>query len=98
MLGKRQAVALLRVAQEALLNVERHARASEVNLELSLTHGRDGVVLRIVDDGTGFDPRVSAAGSGLGNMRHRVEELGGRFRVESRKGRTEISAEMAVEG
>jgi len=97
-LGKRQAVALLRVAQEALLNVERHARASEVNLELSLTHGRDGVVLRIVDDGTGFDPRVSAAGSGLGNMRHRVEELGGRFRVESRKGRTEISAEMAVEG
>jgi two-component system NarL family sensor kinase len=94
--GAQQAVALLRVAQEALVNVERHARANRVRMALGTAGDGRRVVLRIEDDGRGFDARESHAGAGLGNMRHRVEELGGEFRIQSRPGRTELSAELEV--
>ncbi|HEX9148467.1 MAG TPA: ATP-binding protein, partial [Thermoanaerobaculia bacterium] len=43
----------------------------------------DGITLRIVDDGVGFDGEATPRGFGLRSMRERVEELGGEFRVES---------------
>jgi two-component system NarL family sensor kinase len=94
--GGPQAVALLRVAQEALVNVERHARAGQVRMTLASAGRGQRVVLHVEDDGRGFDPRASHPGSGLGNMRHRVEELGGEFRIVSRPGRTELSAELEL--
>jgi two-component system, NarL family, sensor kinase len=94
--GEPQAVALLRVAQEALVNVERHARANQVRMALATTGAGQRVVLEVEDDGRGFDARSNQSGSGLGNMRHRVEELGGEFRIQSRPGRTEIRAEFEV--
>ncbi|MEU9236877.1 sensor histidine kinase [Streptomyces subrutilus] len=79
-------VALLRIAQSALANVVRHARARRA--EITLTFMDASVTLDIVDDGQGFDPRCAAAargdgGFGLPAMRSRAETLGGLFTVES---------------
>ncbi len=94
--GGPEAVALLRVAQEALVNVERHARAKHVRMALGSGRSSKRVVLEVEDDGCGFDARGSHPGSGLGNMRHRIEELGGEFRILSRPGRSELRAEVEV--
>jgi signal transduction histidine kinase len=79
--------ALFRIAQEALANVARHAQARQV--EVIMTRERGGVTLYIADDGQGFDPEASRSGTHLGlwSMRERVEQLGGRFEVESAPGR-----------
>lgn len=81
-------VTLLRVAQEALSNVRRHAKARQVTL--SLSYLEDLVVLDIQDDGTGFAPNTTTNGSeggfGLRAMRERVEQLGGELLIESAAG------------
>ncbi|MFE1830196.1 sensor histidine kinase [Streptomyces yangpuensis] len=82
-------VALLRIAQSALANVVRHARAGRA--EITLTFMDASVTLDIVDDGHGFDPSSAASGSGDGGfglpaMRSRAETLGGLFTVESDPG------------
>ncbi|MFJ8016899.1 sensor histidine kinase [Streptomyces sp. NPDC096339] len=82
-------VALLRIAQSALANVVRHARADRA--EITLTFMDASVTLDIVDDGRGFDPSSAAAASGDGGfglpaMRSRAETLGGLFTVESDPG------------
>lgn len=77
-------VALFRVAQEALANVARHARASRAGLTLSYLD--DVVLLDIRDDGVGFDPGAGGAGFGLGSMRQRVAEAGGTLEIESAPG------------
>lgn len=80
--------ALLRVAQEALSNVVRHAAASQVDLTLSYLD--DLVLLDIQDDGVGFDVAAMAGdgdvthgGYGLTSMRERVALVGGVLLVES---------------
>ncbi|WP_327581699.1 sensor histidine kinase [Nonomuraea sp. NBC_00507] len=78
--------ALLRVAQEALGNVARHAAATAVDLRLS---GEDGaVVLELCDDGRGLDDARQAGRHGMGItlMRERVEELGGRIELGTATG------------
>jgi signal transduction histidine kinase len=77
--------ALYRIAQEALHNVVKHARATTVRIELA----RDGgeVVLRVVDDGVGFDPASVADGHlGLAGMRSRAERIGARLTMRSAPG------------
>jgi PAS domain S-box-containing protein len=75
--------ALYRIAQEALQNVVRHARATEVTLRLSQKDG-DELTLDIRDNGVGFDPSGSFPGRlGLNSMRERVVRLGGVFTLES---------------
>jgi two-component system NarL family sensor kinase len=89
---------LFRIAQESLTNIEKHAAATRVQIRLIYHLG--GLRLRIVDDGTGFDlPAVRAdpkRGIGLRNMRERVESIGGGFSIVSRRGRTEVLAELAA--
>jgi signal transduction histidine kinase len=82
--------ALFRVAQQALANVADHAGASsvEVLLERSAT---GEVLLKIVDDGHGFDPlHVQPAGPQLGfgltSMRERSEAVGGRLTIRTAPG------------
>ena len=75
------AEATLRVAQEALANVARHARASHVFVLLDSPQGR--MELTVEDNGSGFDPEQNSRGMGTANMRARAEELGGRFEVVS---------------
>jgi PAS domain S-box-containing protein len=82
------AIACFRVAQEALTNVMRHARARNVWIDVVRTDD-DAVELVVRDDGVGFDARKTferaAAGGRLGllGMKERVEILGGSMQVES---------------
>lgn len=77
---------LFRIAQEALSNIARHARAEQVGLSL----GQDGedapLALRIQDNGQGFESEAADGGMGLTNIRQRVTALNGQFSVESRPG------------
>ncbi|MFF4367747.1 sensor histidine kinase [Streptomyces sp. NPDC001594] len=80
-------VALLRIAQSALANVVRHARADRAGI--TLTFMDTSVTLDVVDDGRGFDPASAPSGDGgfgLPAMRARAESLGGLFTVESDPG------------
>ncbi|SMX22450.1 cache domain-containing protein [Boseongicola aestuarii] len=86
--------ALFRVAQEALTNIERHARASEVKVRI-FGH-KKGATLRVQDDGAGFQPDTARGGLGLRNMEERVAQLDGAFRVLSSPKGTIIEAEVPL--
>jgi len=74
--------ALYYIAQEALNNVLRHARAKSVTVRLK--QKRSGVTLEITDDGFGFDPQNSdKGGMGLRNMRERASQIGARIKIIS---------------
>ena len=76
------AVCLYRIAQEALANAIKHSSAQHTQVELSRT--ADMISLRIVDDGTGFDPAlIQGQGLGLVSMRERVFHVGGRITIDS---------------
>ncbi len=76
---------LYRIAQEALHNTVKHARASQVELKLDQTN--EVVMLEIRDNGRGFDTTASFPGHlGLHSMRERVTKLGGTFQIESIEG------------
>jgi signal transduction histidine kinase len=93
-----QEEAVLRVAQEALHNALRHSGGDHV--DVSLDRRGAGAVLRVSDDGDGFDPRaVRRAGRHLGlvSMRDRASGVGGRLTVESAPGKG-TTIEMEVPG
>ena len=75
---------LYRIAQEALNNVLKHARASRVGVELMEVDGR--VRLEVADDGVGFEPAGASGGLGLSGIRERVDRLGATLQVESGPG------------
>ena len=93
-------VTLLRVTQEALANVRRHACAREVTVTLS--YMGDEVAVDIQDDGRGFVPGMliganPGGGLGLTAMRERVEALGGTLTVESAPGEgTTVVAQLPI--
>lgn len=88
-------VVLLRVGQEALANVRRHAQAGAVHVWLAYTGG--AVCLEVTDDGTGFDPARVGGGFGLSGMRARVGEGGGTLTVRSAPGQgTTVRAEVPL--
>jgi signal transduction histidine kinase len=79
--------ALLRIAQEAVINAVRHAQPR--NIEIHLNSEGDDLLLCIRDDGVGMQqlPELYAEhGFGLTNMRERAEGLGGRWQIESQPG------------
>lgn len=86
-----------RLTQEALTNIARHARASHVDLELVTED--DALVLRVQDDGRGFEPEQRKSGSrGLVGMRERVELVGGELEIDSRPGRgTRVEARIPLQ-
>jgi len=89
------ALAVYRIAQEALGNVAKHAKAKQV--EVRLTRSDSRVCLVVSDDGVGFNPDGSGKSGGLGliNMRERVRQLNGTFAFESAPGRgTTVKAEV----
>lgn len=84
---------LLRITQEALSNVDKHAAARRAGLTLS--YMADEVTLDVRDDGVGFAPSASSDGFGLPGMRRRVQRLAGTLHVESEPGGgTAISASL----
>ncbi|WP_245627703.1 sensor histidine kinase [Actinomadura oligospora] len=92
--------ALLRIVQEALTNVARHADARRTGVTLSYMD--DEVSLDVRDDGGGFDPRTPPArdhtgGFGLSGMRARAERVAGTLIVESAPGfGTALSAQVPL--
>jgi signal transduction histidine kinase len=88
---------IFRIAQEALGNVARHARAQNVNVRFGvMENGNDlgaqyiaplqdvpHIYLEVIDDGQGFEANQPPSGMGLGNMRTRAASLGGTMDLQS---------------
>ncbi|KAB2543577.1 histidine kinase [Salipiger aestuarii] len=88
-------IALYRIAQEALTNVDRHAGATRVDIDLR--GHRRGCTLRIADNGCGIDRDTQdRRGIGLRNMQERMDQLGGALRVLSSREGTVIEAEIPL--
>jgi signal transduction histidine kinase len=93
-------VALFRILQESLANIQRHARTLKADIVLKFEFDR--VVLRIRDHGIGMsteklrelEERASYAGIGLAGMKQRAQEQGGTFRLSSSPGGTTIEVEI----
>jgi len=90
------AVALFRIAQEALNNVLKHAQAKSVRIDVSATD--EELVLDVHDDGRGFDPRAARRGRwGMTTMRERAEAAGGQLHVDATPGQgTRIHARVPL--
>ncbi|HZS14786.1 MAG TPA: sensor histidine kinase [Candidatus Dormibacteraeota bacterium] len=94
-------LALYRIAQEALANVQKHAGAGRVHVRLRFLP--DAVRLDVSDDGCGFDPaaegaEVSRVGLGLAGMRERASIVGGSVDVSSQPGGgTRVSARIPLD-
>jgi signal transduction histidine kinase len=80
-------LAVLRIAEEAIANAVRHARAGRIDLRAGLDHG--SLVLVVADDGRGFRPDRAGdrGGTGLELIRERVRELEGSLDLETAPGR-----------
>jgi signal transduction histidine kinase len=79
--------ACFRIVQEALTNIQRHAFAK--NVEIDLTCNSGSLCLTVVDDGCGFTPDVSSAGErsmGLLGMQERASLIGGHIEIQSSPG------------
>ena len=88
-------VAVYRIVQEALVNIERHARASRASVQIET-----GAELRltVADDGRGL-PADYRTGVGLSSMRERAEELGGTFKTVSDRGAgTTVEVRLPLKG
>ena len=86
---------LLRISQEALSNVVKHARAREVRIDLFLD--ADRARLSVKDDGQGFRPELNAGSFGLTSMEDRTTSLGGVWTIHSEPGRgTEVHASIPI--
>jgi signal transduction histidine kinase len=83
-LGPDEQIEIFRIVQEGLANVCRHARARRATVLIGLRDGHR--VVRIVDDGEGFDENAEGRGQGIGNIRARAAAIGGVFRLVSRPG------------
>lgn len=88
--------ALYGIAQEALNNIMRHAQAHSVTVHL--VQSGQTLILKIEDDGVGFDPQLVAAGGiGLKTMRERAESLSANLHIDSQPGRgTRIIVEVKL--
>lgn len=91
-------IALYRVAQEALTNIERHAEATDVII--TLRGNRTGGILRISDNGKGIDmnraARRASRGLGLRNMAERIEQLDGTLRIFATGTGTVVEAQVPL--
>lgn len=92
---------LIRIVQEALTNVRRHAAARHAWVRFALREGE--LLVTVADDGVGFDParvpREGWPGLGLETMRERAEAIGARFSIRRRDGSgTEVEVSLPAGG
>jgi signal transduction histidine kinase len=96
------ALQVLRIVQEVLTNVLKHAGAHTVTLRTAVRRdeaGHDWVRVTIEDDGRGFDPAAAQAagkGRGLRNLRGRAESLRGRLELDSGPGGTAVRLDLPL--
>jgi len=97
-LDKDSKIALYRIAQEALMNIERHSGATWVSLKLG--GHKSGATMRIQDNGRGMRNNAAAeqeqSGIGLRNMQERMEQLDGTLRILSSRSGTVIEAQVPL--
>ncbi|RAI97714.1 histidine kinase [Chitinophaga skermanii] len=74
-------IILFRIIQEAMQNAIKHAQAS--NIQIHLEEKAQQLLVRIIDNGKGFNAKEPTAGLGIKNMQHRVHVLGGQITWES---------------
>lgn len=88
---------VFRIVQEALSNIARHSKASQVDIEIIYTN--NDVTSSIHDNGSGFDPASVKKGFGIQSMNERAERLGGTLLIESKRGAgTTISINLPING
>jgi signal transduction histidine kinase len=86
--GRYQMV-LYRILEEALTNVQKHSQATQVTIDLTLQTREDEIpqiVLKIIDNGTGFNPQQTRSGFGIQGMKERVASLSGTLDFEIQAG------------
>jgi signal transduction histidine kinase len=91
---------LLKIGREAIVNAARHAHADRIAIELESSDS--ALTLRVMDNGTGFDPNAAASDGtphyGLTSMRERAEDIGGQFTIESSEGKgTRVEATVPLQ-
>jgi len=77
--------ALYRIIQEQLQNIEKYARAANITIEI--TGSKNTIVMKVSDDGEGFDPLQKKKGIGLTNIQNRAESYGGSAVVDAAPGK-----------
>ncbi len=84
-LAKDQKIVLVRVIQEALNNAIKHASPSKLEIKIS----KSGINrwIKIQDNGAGFDVNQKSSGSGMTNLKKRMETIGGTFDIQSSLGK-----------
>lgn len=75
---------IYRIVQEQIVNICKHANASQVNIIIYQANG--SVFIKITDNGKGFDPLVRSKGIGITNMINRIESYNGEFLIDSHPG------------
>ena len=83
-------VTIYRLVQEALTNIVKHSKASQVDVTVSASDGR--VVVRVTDNGHGFDASKVGAGFGLVGMRERVSLAGGELELKPSPSGTTVAS------
>lgn len=77
------ALGIYRIVQEILTNAIKHARASEILVQLNME--QDNIVIHVEDDGVGFETNESYSGMGMENIKSRVNYLKGSMEIDSRR-------------
>lgn len=80
-LTKDQKLVLIRVTQECLNNAIKHT--SPEKIEVKIYQNGKGKVIQIIDYGNGFDQTIQSSGSGMTNLKKRMETIGGEFQLTS---------------
>ncbi|NND33463.1 MAG: sensor histidine kinase [Saprospiraceae bacterium] len=78
-------IEMLRIAQELVTNIIKHANAK--NVVIQLTQHEDYLNMMIEDDGIGFEPEAAESGLGFQNIERRIEKIGGNYSIDSSPGR-----------
>lgn len=88
------AISAYRTVQEALSNVVKHARATRATVSLEQEDGM--LLIRVADNGKGYDPAQSSPGIGIVGMRERVDAFGGSFAIATGHAGTAITIRLPL--
>ena len=92
-------LAIFRIAEEALTNIVKHAKASAVEVELKLTNDRNSLHVMVRDDGSGFDLANTTGSVGLAGMEDYANTMSGRYSIWSEPGKgTVVEATLPISG
>lgn len=92
-LSKNQKLVLIRVIQECLNNAMKHAHPNRITIQIA--KNQSSREIEILDDGAGFETSQQSQGSGMANLKKRMETIGGKFSLTSKVGNgTQITLEL----